>query len=385
MIDRNLQSESLPAGEAVPEAVYENAIDELDGEVQRLYSVLEVNAILSSTLNLNLVLETLMTKGREVMTAEASSLMLVDDEAQELYFHVLKNQTDAQNDALRGIRLKIGEGIAGWVAEHAEPVLVEDCSKDPRFSRRADDLSQFVTRSMMCVPLKVRSRVLGTIQVLNKQDGSFFTDKDLRIFQILANQAAIAIENARLHEMATIDATTRLYMKGYFLARLNEEFRRARGSGRQLSLLMTDIDLFKKVNDRFGHQGGDLALVALAEVVNETVNEIGGELMAGRYGGEEFCVLMPETPAERALEYGEMIRANIENKVFRVGEEEARITISIGVSNFPVHSELINEVEDFIRLADEALYICKRRGRNCVTLYEKDHPMAQAALEDTRS
>lgn len=380
MIDRNVQSEAYPGTSGAPESR-----DDLEREVGRLYAVLEVNAILSSTLNLRVVLETLMAKAGEVMTAEASSLMLLDEESQELYFHVLKNQDDAQSDALRSIRLKLGEGIAGWVAAHAQPVLVEDCSQDPRFSRRGDQVSHFVTRTMMCVPLHVRSRVLGTIQVLNKKDGSFFNNRDLRIFETLATQAAIAIENARLHEMATVDAMTRLYMKGYFLARLSEEFRRAKAAGRPLSLLMTDIDFFKKVNDRFGHQGGDAALVSLAEVVNETVEQIGGELMAGRYGGEEFCVLMPDTDTEKAMEYGERIRRNIESKPIKVGDGEANITISIGVSSYPLHTQFIAKDEDFVRLADEALFICKRRGRNCVTMYQEDHPDAKLELKDDRA
>ena len=379
MIDRNVQSEAQIGPTAGPESR-----SDLEREVGRLYAVLEVNAILSSTLNLRVVLETLMAKAGEVMTAEASSLMLVDEETQELYFHVLKNKDDAQSEALRSIRLKLGEGIAGWVAKNAQPVLVEDCSKDPRFSRRGDQVSHFVTRTMMCVPLRVRSRVLGTIQVLNKRDGSFFNDRDLRIFETLATQAAIAIENARLHEMATVDATTRLYMKGYFLARLSEEFRRAKASGRPLSLLMTDIDFFKKVNDRFGHQGGDAALVSLAEVVIETVQDIGGELMAGRYGGEEFCVLMPDTNTDLAMEYGERIRKNIESKPISVGTEDAHITISIGVSSYPLHRSFIEKDEDFVRLADEALFICKRRGRNCVTMYEENHPDAKIELKDER-
>ena len=351
-------------------------------EIDRLYEVLEVNALLSSSLNLGLVLNTLMSKAREVMLAEASSLMLLDEDTQELYFHTL---TGEKSEGLKEIRLKLGEGIAGWVAKEGEPLLVEDCSKDPRFSKKADETSHFQTRSMMCVPLKFRKRVLGTVQVLNKLDGTFFKQKDLKFFSVLANQAAIAIENARLHEMATVDGMTKLYMKTYFLARLKEEYRRAKNSNRPLSLLMTDIDFFKKVNDNFGHQGGDAALVELARVMNDTVNDIGDEFMAGRYGGEEFCVLMPDTDPEQGMKYGEMIREKIEAQPIPIGDDSAKITISIGVSSFPLHGEEIHTEEDFIKLADEALYICKRRGRNCVTLYDKNHPDAEKPLEDGRS
>lgn len=345
----------------------DNEIQQLELENERLYAVLEAQALVSSTLSLQVVLDTLMTKAREVMQAEASSLMLLDEETQELFFHTL---TGDKSDVLRSIRLKLGEGIAGWVAREGEPLLVEDCSKDPRFSSRADQISQFRTHSMMCVPLKYRRRVIGTVQVLNKEDGSFFNQKDLKIFHVLADQAAIAVENARLHEMATVDAMTGLYRKAYFLARAEEELRRARYDGSPLSLLMTDIDFFKKVNDRFGHQGGDTALVAVAGVLNDTVRRIGGELIAGRYGGEEFCVLMPDTDPDRALEYGEMIRRDVENNPIPIGAEEANITISVGVSSFPAHTEQIKDTADMIRLADEALYICKDRGRNCVSLYQ---------------
>ncbi|MBI3395625.1 MAG: GGDEF domain-containing protein, partial [Spirochaetia bacterium] len=131
-----------------------------------------------------------------------------------------------------------------------------------------------------------------------------------------------------------------------------------------------DIDLFKNVNTNFGHVGGDAALVALAGVINETVHSLGKDDMAGRYGGEEFCVLLPDSGPERALEVAELIRKNIEAKPIPIGDKEAKITISVGASSFPLHAPHIKDIEDFIRLADEALYICKNRGRNCSSVYD---------------
>ncbi len=341
-------------------------------EKDRLYKVLEVNAIISSSLNLQVVLDTLMGKAKEVMESEASSLMLVDEEAQELYFYTVKGE---KSDAIKTIRLKMGEGISGWVASKGEPVLVEDAAQDPRFSRKADQKSQFHTKSMMCVPLRAKKRILGTVQVLNKLDGTFFNMADLKIFEVLADQAAIAIENARLHEMATVDQVTGLYLKHYFLARLEEEYKRARLSGQPMAVIMSDIDLFKKVNDNFGHQGGDRALVELAAVIKDTVKEKGSvDDIPGRYGGEEFCVLLPDTDSQRALEMAEHIRRNIESHPIQIGEKTAKITISVGVACYPFHAQYIKDKEDFIKLADEALYICKHRGRNCVALYEEIKP-----------
>lgn len=342
-------------------------IDRLSRENRRLHRALELNALLSSSLDLGVVLDSLMGLARDLLESEASSLMLLDEAAQELYFHTVKGE---KSEAIKQIRLKLGEGISGWVAREAKSVLVADAASDPRFYRRADQSSGFVTRSMMCAPLVARRRVIGTVQVLNKRDGNLFSEEDLQLFEILANQAAIAIENARLHTMATVDGMTGLYIKSYFQARMEEEFRRSKNTGQPLSLLMSDIDFFKKVNDNFGHQGGDAALVSLAQVIKDTVHRLGSDDMAGRYGGEEFCVLLPQSDPQRALEVGEMIRRNIESTPIPIGDREAHITISIGISSYPLHSAHIQNTDDFIRLADEALYLCKGRGRNCCALYE---------------
>jgi len=345
-----------------------NDIEKLQKQLKKLYEVLDANRYLSSTLNLTLVLERLLEKAKEVIEAEASSLMLLDEEKQELYFHTVLGE---KSEKLKNIRLKVGEGISGWVAKNAEPVLVEDCSKDPRFYRKADETSGFQTRSMICVPLIYRKRVLGTIQVLNKTNDRNFDQEDLKIFQIMADQAAIAIENARLHNLATIDHATGLYRKEYFLMRLKDEYLRYLYTGMPLSLLMSDIDHFKRVNTEYGHIGGDIALKELAKVILSVINESKEEDIAGRYGGEEFCVLMPTANQKRALELAEEIRKRIEQHRFFIDGREARITISIGISNLPLHKDLIKDYEDLIKLADEALYICKDKGRNCCAVYEK--------------
>jgi len=345
-----------------------NDTEKLQKQLKKLYEVLDANRYLSSTLNLTLVLERLLEKAKEVIEAEASSLMLLDEEKQELYFHTVLGE---KSEKLKNIRLKVGEGISGWVAKNAEPVLVEDCSKDSRFYRKADETSGFQTRSMICVPLIYRKRVLGTIQVLNKTNHRNFDQEDLKIFQIMADQAAIAIENARLHNLATIDNATGLYRKEYFLMRLKDEYLRYQYTGMPLSLLMSDIDHFKRVNTEYGHIGGDIALKELAKVILSVINESKEEDIAGRYGGEEFCVLMPTSNNKRALELAEEIRKRIEQHRFFIDGREARITISIGISNLPLHKDIVKDYEDLIKLADEALYLCKDRGRNCCAVYEK--------------
>ncbi len=344
------------------------SIEKLERKIDKLTQVLEANMYLSSTLNLTFVLERLLAKAREVLDAEASSLMLLDEEKQELYFHTVLGE---KSEILKNIRLRLGEGIAGWVAQNIQSVLIEDCSKDPRFYKKADETSGFITRSMICVPIVYRKRVLGTIQVLNKKNNQNFDYEDLKIFEIMASQSAIAIENARLHNLATIDNSTGLYRKEYFLMRLKDEYKRFLFTGTPVSVILSDIDHFKRVNTEYGHLGGDIALKELAKVILSVIHETGEDDIAGRVGGEEFCVLMPSAGETRAMEIAEMIRTRIENHVFQIGDRIAKITISLGIASLPYHSDLAQKEEDLLQLADEALYICKDRGRNCSALYSK--------------
>ena len=371
------EKQKIPLAETKPKILYvdlEKKIEKLERENLRLSHILETSALLSSDLVLERVIDDLLEKAKLLCGAENSSVMLLDKKTQELYFYAIHNFLFQEiNNDLLNLRLRLGEGITGWVAKHAKAVLVEDCSKDLRFSKRADEKTSYQTRSMMCVPLKFKDRVLGTIQIVNRIDHTFFDEADLNILELLANQAAVAIESARLHEMATIDATTKLYMKDYFLARLEEEYNEAKIKNKPISLLMSDIDFFKKVNDKFGHQGGDIALIELASVIRESMRDLGRDVMVGRYGGEEFCVLLPNKDEKETFEIGELIRKNIEAHPIPINGKTENITISIGYTTYPKHKDYLKSSLDMIKFADEALYTCKKRGRNCVSAYEPAH------------
>lgn len=165
--------------------------------VNRLTLLLEINASINSTVNLGDLLQKIINVAAIVVAAEASSLALVDHDANELVFQFAHGSAEEQ---VRSIRVAIGEGISGWVAHYGVPVLIEDAQNDPRFYRRVDDQTQFNTRSVLCVPLRRNNVITGVLQALNKRDGSAFTEEDQMIFEALANIAAIAIENAQLYE-----------------------------------------------------------------------------------------------------------------------------------------------------------------------------------------
>ncbi len=158
--------------------------------------VLKVGLILNSTLSRRTIMRRAMEYITELLNAEAGSLLLVDHEKGELYFEIALGDRGAR---VKEIRLKIGEGIAGWVAKSGKPTVVNDVERDKRWYRKADEKTKFRTRNILCVPVKVKTRVEGVLQALNKKTGDF-NNYDLKIFQTFAAQVAIALENARLYE-----------------------------------------------------------------------------------------------------------------------------------------------------------------------------------------
>ncbi|MDD5491412.1 MAG: ATP-binding protein [bacterium] len=166
-------------------------------EAKDLAQLLEINKILNSTLDLGELLTIIVEQSAVVAKAEAGSLMLLDPLTNELVFDIALGEKGEQ---VKQIRLKVGEGIAGWVAQERKALIVNDVEKDPRWSSRADTKSNFKTRSMMCVPLIYKDKISGVMEVINKKDNGIFGAEDQQILEALAAQAAVAIENARLFQ-----------------------------------------------------------------------------------------------------------------------------------------------------------------------------------------
>ncbi|MCK4388680.1 MAG: PAS domain S-box protein [Desulfobacterales bacterium] len=165
-------------------------------ESGKLGITIEIGSLVNSTLNLNEVLTIIMRHVNRVTNSVASTLMLLDDKTGELVFSL---PTGPEADKLTDIRLPRGKGIAGWVAQHEQPVLLRDAREDPRFYPEIDKISGIQTKSILCVPVKAKAKLIGVLEVINKVDKSFFTEEDALFLLIFASQAAIAIENARLY------------------------------------------------------------------------------------------------------------------------------------------------------------------------------------------
>ncbi|HTX73340.1 MAG TPA: sensor domain-containing diguanylate cyclase [Rectinemataceae bacterium] len=226
------------------------------------------------------------------------SLLLVDAARSELVFKLVVGKSA---DALHGMRIPLGSGIAGWVASNGTPAVVEDAASDSRWSDWLDKLTGFDTRSIIAVPLRSGDKVFGVIELINRFDGRPFTAYDMRVLSTIADFTAIAIEKAyylaearRLSELDPL--TGALNRRGLSKAIERETTRIARYGG-DLSVIMADVDRFKAINDKHGHAAGDEVLKSVAQVLMQAVRHAD---CVARYGGDEFLVLLPATNPEEA-------------------------------------------------------------------------------------
>jgi putative nucleotidyltransferase with HDIG domain len=162
---------------------------------KQLITLTVLSRILNSTLEHRTVRRRAMQAATELMQAEVGSLLLIDEETNRLYFEVALGDKE---ETVKTFHLEMGEGIAGWVAQHGDPLIVHDAQNDPRFFSEVDKKSKFTTKNVICVPVKVKEKTIGVLEAINKLGRGSFSEDDLTIFQSLADQVAVALDNARL-------------------------------------------------------------------------------------------------------------------------------------------------------------------------------------------
>ncbi|MCB9596709.1 MAG: GGDEF domain-containing protein [Sandaracinaceae bacterium] len=249
-----------------------------------------------------------------------------------------------------------GEGVVGIVADSGRAALVADAQTDARFVQRPD--AGFDVRSLVAVPLFAGGSVVGVLSASHR-DPDVFSARDRDMAQLLANCTAPAIETARLARLAVTDDLTRAYNYRYHHTRLAEEVSRARRYGDRFSLLLMDLDHFKHVNDRWGHQVGDEVLRGFVDRVRDEVRDPDVVI---RRGGEEFVLLMPATEETDAANVAERIRARVAGTPIDTEAGDVPLTVSIGVATWGAEeSGAALEAR-----ADAALYRAKAAGRDRV-------------------
>lgn len=292
----------------------------------------------------------------ELLSLQRCSLMLLD-ENDELKIKVGKN---IYNSAIRGLKLKPGEGIAGRAFSTGKPVVVKDISSSEYYYKLfSPETKPLRKETLVAVPLKFGDKNYGVLNLhfkLRKKFPKNYFEK--LILLAIAEQVSAAIHNCYMFSAAVSDSMTRLYNHNYIIMRLQQEIEVASKYKTALSFIMFDIDHFKQINDKYGHQIGDLVIITIAEVVK---NNIRITDIAGRYGGEEFCIILPHTSCEQAVVVAERLRQEISSKKFSTSNGEITVTCSFGVKEFSGET-----LDEFISKTDSLLYKAKLLGRNRV-------------------
>ena len=235
-------------------------------------------------------------------------------------------------------------------------IRIGDC----RFLKEGADIAQYKDSTVL--PLMIDKQSIGYLvaEDVRREDG----DK----FQILAQQFLSGLKRVLLYqkvqELSITDGLTQIFNRRYFIERFNEEIKRSKKFRLKFSFLMLDIDHFKNYNDRYGHLTGDAILLEVTRAVKENIRQID---FMGRYGGEEFSLILAETNKEQARFAAERIRQAIESRQITVYDENLKVTVSIGLVTFPDYA---GNTQELIDRADEALYLAKQAGRNRICAYQ---------------
>lgn len=348
----------------------EDKVNDLQKSLYNISILYNISQAVNFIDDLKRLLQVILSKALVTLEAEKGSLMLYDYSINALQVKVVyglpdkKMEDGINNGTIPCSTIKAGEGIAGTVFLEKKAIITNLGGQDPRFSQK-NTLNS--TKTLLCVPLIVKNETIGVINISNKQGSKLFNQKDLDFMSSLANQAAIAIDNAKLYELATKDGLTKLYIYRHFYTLLENEIRRCVRYKHNMSLLMIDIDDFKKVNDTYGHLVGDSILREISSKISTTVRKID---TPARYGGEEFVVILPETTKNDALVIAERLRRAIESVVVETSDGiKISPTASFGIAQHPIDGV---DPKSLIGNADTALYYSKHNGKNVISLYNSE-------------
>src|SRR5499433_1990130 len=333
-------------------------------QAQELHIFHDVAKALTSSLVLDSILQTIMEKMAEYFRPDTWSLLMVDEQKMELYFAIAVGKA---SEALKNVRLKVGEGIAGHVAKYGEKLVVPDVRADQRFAKRIDQMTRWETQSIICMPVRSKLRVLGVIQLVNV-DLAHFSHEEEFFLQALCDYAAIAIENARsvekIQELTITDDCTGLYNARHLYKTLEQEVYRSSRFGYEFSVLFIDLDHFKQVNDTYGHLVGSKLLAEIGYLIKAQLRLLD---FAFRYGGDEFVVLLPQTSKDSALVVARRLRDSLRSSAF-CKEEGLNVRASMGLATYPHDAK---SPHDIIRQADEMMYMVKNSTRDNIGIAQR--------------
>lgn len=336
---------------------------ESNRRAERLELLNQIGKTISSTLELDQLLELIYQQITAVIASDTYYVSLYYAEENILDLRILYD--DGQRFAPQTIQL--GHGFASWVIANRRPLLVRHLSQEiDHLPARPIHLgSDRQSESWLGAPMIAGDLCLGMIALASYTPNTFGED-DASLISSVAAQAALAVDNARQHaavkEQARRDSLTQVYNHSHLLLRLNEEVEQASANDDPVSLIMMDIDYFKKYNDTYGHAVGDEVLRLLAQAIQMHVKK---NDIVGRWGGEEFAITLPGATTDQAIQVAQRIRATLAELALddRNGNPISGPTISQGIATYPTHA---SDAAELVDVADRALYLAKELGRDQV-------------------
>ena len=323
----------------------------------------KVARVVNTSLNQQEIFAIILEQLERVVAYDSASIILKNDRGSE----IVGGRGFENLDAVIGIQFPNDETTPNTVVlETREPFIMADA---PAQYAEFNKPPHCGIHGWMGVPLTIQDRVIGLLVMDSKQVGHF-SEEHARMAAAFASQVAITIENARLFQeiqrLSITDPLTNCYNRRFFFDQAGREKDRSKRFDRPMSLIMLDLDHFKYINDRLGHRAGDQVLIHLVQTIQTELRTID---ILGRYGGEEFAILLPETASEQAMAAAERIRKAIESQAVDVGETSVHITASLGIVAYIPPEEVT--IDELLDRADQAMYIAKRSGRNQIHLWKK--------------
>jgi diguanylate cyclase (GGDEF)-like protein len=329
---------------------------ELEKSQAHLEMIYENTRILASILDTDGVVKEVMRILGSLLQYRSYALIALDRQGHPFYRARCENgQSTFHPKAIDQSKFSLIDRIV----KAGESITVRDMLKRDDYVPLSE-----LSRSGILVPTVAHGTVNGLL-LAESNEPDFFREKDQQMLSLVARSASLALENAELHkrteELTIIDELTETYNYRYFVRKLQEEKRRASRYDLPLSLIMVDIDWFKKLNDSYGHEVGNLILKRLSAIIKQCIRDV--DIFA-RYGGEEFSIILPQTPQREARIIGERIREQVEKEIFDTRKlGKVKITVSVGVSSYPENGR---SQEELVSITDQALYRAKGEGRNLV-------------------
>ncbi len=322
----------------------------------------DVAKALTSSLDLDTILQTIMEKMAAYFQPATWSLLILDDATREQYYATTVGEGA---ESISALKLRSGETLAEWVIQHGESLVVPDVNHDDRIQQSSNDGSFADGSSIACMPVRAGGKVLGVILLANIDMPVYLGNEML--LRTLADYAAIGIENARavnrIQELSVTDDCTGLYNARHLFNLLAEEVHRSERFGYEFSLLFLDIDHFKRVNDEFGHIAGSKLLGQVGRCLRENLRLVDS---AFRYGGDEFAILLPQTSKDGALVAARrLMRAFHANPWITGAAPSLALRASVGIAGYPLDAVTPQAI---IQLADEMMYQVKQAGRDNIAV-----------------